>query len=70
VRNEQETEDIAASRIRRWLADPERLAAAAAGSGDPRPLLALAAQLTRGRSSRQRSPSGGVRALGKDPNHR
>ena len=62
MRNHQETENVATSRIRRWLADPERLAAAAAGSGNPGPLLALAAQ--------QRSPTGGVRVLGNDPNHR
>jgi hypothetical protein len=67
VRNHHETEKGATSRIRRWLANPEGFAAAAAGRGDPGPLLALAAQAS---ASRQRSPSGGVRALGNDANHR
>jgi hypothetical protein len=46
VRNHQEQETGATSRIRRWLADPEGFAAAAAGSGDPGPLLVVRASAT------------------------
>ena len=51
MRNLDETQKSATNRIQRWLADPERFAAAAAGSGDPAPLLTLAATIqTTGRS--------------------
>jgi hypothetical protein len=45
MQDHQDTDESATSRIRRWLADPERFAAAAAGGGDPGPLLTLAATI-------------------------
>jgi hypothetical protein len=51
MQDHHETDKGATSHIRRWLAEPERYAAAAAASGDPGPLLALAATTqTTGRS--------------------